>query len=88
MNKRTAVSAAELYVMLNREFKRRQPRDCSVCYIQLPYRVDRRDGASANWELVSPMDCSKGCKQLVDELVLEYSRLYDLNGDPQTQTQH
>jgi hypothetical protein len=35
-----------------------------------------------------PVDCSKGCKALVEELVLELSRLYDLNGDPQHETRH
>jgi hypothetical protein len=83
-NKRKAISAGELYVILDREFRTRQSRDCASCYILLPYRVDRSDDGSANWELVIPPDCPHGCAEVVDELVQRYSKVYDLapdNGD-------
>lgn len=75
---RTAISATELYVLLNREFKRRQSRDCTECDIQLPYLVDRREAISPNWEVISPTDCGSGCRELVEEIVLELSQRYDL----------
>jgi hypothetical protein len=79
--KRTTITAEELYVLVSREFKRRQPRDCDVCYIQLPYRVDRQDPETSNWELVVPPDCGSGCRELVEELAMEFSLLFDLRGD-------
>ena len=80
-NERKAVTAGELYVMLDREFRLRQSHDCSGCYILLPYRIDRRDGDGANWEIVVPPDCAYGCGRIVEDLVQEYSELYDLAPD-------
>ena len=76
-NKRTAISAGELYVLLDREFRSRQPQQCSSCYVLLPYRVDRRDG-SANWEVIMPPSCPVGCAHVLEELIEEYSGVYDL----------
>ena len=75
---RTALTSSDLFVLMDREFRRRQPRECSGCFIQLPYRVDTRGQASANWEMVMPPDCGNGCGLLVDELVSEFQSLYDL----------
>jgi hypothetical protein len=80
-NKRTAISATELYVLLNREFKRRQSRDCTECDVQLPYLVERGDANFPNWEVISPTDCGSGCRELVEEIALELSRRYDLVGE-------
>ena len=82
MNNRTEINPADLYVLLEREFKLRKPAECSACYIQLPYRVDRRDRADPNWELVMPPDCPHGCREVIEELVRQYATVYDLTGDP------
>jgi hypothetical protein len=78
MNKRTAVNAADLFVLLDREFRRRKPRECTACFIQLPFRVDRRDPQAANWEALVPPECGHACDQVVEELVFEFQSLYDL----------
>jgi hypothetical protein len=81
MKNRTLTSGTELYLLLSREFKRRQLKKCRVCYTQFPYRVDRRDDASANWELVLPPDCGGECRAIMEELVAEFSDRYDLAPD-------
>lgn len=81
MNKRTAVTAAELYVLLTREFKRRRSRACAACHISLPYQVDRREAAAANWELALPPDCGGECRGIIEELVAELSGEYELRAD-------
>jgi hypothetical protein len=82
MKTRTEVDAADLYVLLQREFRRRQAPDCAVCFVQLPFRVDRRgDESLPNWELALPPQCPKSCAQIVEELVLEFGVLYDLRVD-------
>ena len=43
MLKRKAISAGELYANLDRDFRVRQPRECTTCYILLPFRVDEAD---------------------------------------------
>jgi hypothetical protein len=78
MDKRTAVNAADLFVLLDREFRRRKPRECSQCFIQLPFRIDARDPQVANWEAHVPSSCGHGCELIVEELVFEFQSLYDL----------
>jgi hypothetical protein len=82
MNTRAEIYAVDLYVLLQREFRRRQSRECSSCYVQLPYRIDRQDPNSANWEIILPKPCPQGCQALMDELATEFAMLYDLRADP------
>ena len=78
MKTRTEIEAADLYVLLQREFRRRQSGNCDACFVQLPFRVDRHDDYAPNWELVMPPQCPNGCVELLEELVVEYGTLYDL----------
>jgi hypothetical protein len=78
MKTRTTVSAAELYVILDREFRLRRSKGCDACYITLPFRVDRHDEGSANWEVLLPADCQKGCGEVLDALVARYADVYEL----------
>jgi hypothetical protein len=73
---RQSVSAADLFVMLDREFRRRQPRECGGCYVQLPFRVDVGAG-QANWEVVT-QSCVLRCEAVLQDLVQEFQRQYDL----------
>ena len=79
MGKRTYTTAADLFVLLDREFRRRKPRECAACYVTLPYRVDAPDPDTPNWEVVATTGCGKGCDLLLDELVAEFQRLYKLS---------
>ena len=81
MKNRTDIYPADLYVLLEREFKRRKPTECDACYIQLPYRVDRLDENAANWELLIPPACPYGCRVVIEDLVQEFGTLYDLAED-------
>jgi len=78
MKNRTRIPAADLYVMLQREFRRRQVRECDRCYVQLPFLIDRADSDAGNWELIIPQECARGCREILDEIVEEFSRSYDL----------
>jgi hypothetical protein len=78
MNNRIALQAADLYVLLQREFRRRQPPECKSCFMQLPFRVDRIEPSAANWEVAVPSDCTFGCAAVVEALVEEFRTLYDL----------
>ncbi len=81
MKKKMPISAGELYVILEREFRMRHSRECKSCYILLPYRVDSRDDDAANWEIIVPPECPYGCSALLEELIENYSAVYDLAGD-------
>jgi hypothetical protein len=78
MMTRTATTAADLFVLLDREFRRRKPRDCNACFLQLPYRIDTLHGDGANWEVVMPPDCGRGCHEVLEEIVMEHQQRYDL----------
>jgi len=79
MSKRKPISAGELYVHLDREFRHRRPRDCESCYLLLPYRVDRNgDDSSSNWEVIIPPACGHGCGEVIEELVAEFGQHYEL----------
>ena len=78
MKNRTGIYAADLYVLLQREFRRRQAPECSACFVQLPFRVDRADDSAPNWEVLMPPPCSYGCQVIIEELAFELGLLYDL----------
>ena len=82
MKNRTALNAADLYVLLQREFRRRQAPQCGACFVQLPYRVDRTDADTPNWEIALPSQCGYGCRALAEELLEEFRTLYDLQLEP------
>lgn len=82
--KRKAITAAELYVLMDREFRRIQPSGCDSCFVQLPYRVDRRDEAAPNWEMLVPAACPEHCAVVLHELVTRYSAEYDLAPEAET----
>ena len=72
------MSAADLFVMLDREFRKRRPRDCGDCFVQLPFRVDERDGGQANWEVPIAPGCPARCGSVLQDLVMEYQQRFDL----------
>src|SRR2546430_15872219 len=74
MKNRTPIQVADLYVLLQREFRRRQVPDCDTCYVQLPFHVDRAEPNAANWEVIIPASCSFGCREIMDEVLEELSR--------------
>ena len=75
--KRTSLTPADLFVLLDREYRRRRPSECTDCYVPLPYRTDG-DRAGPNWEIAIPRDCTNGCAQLLESLVDEFRTLYSL----------
>ena len=82
MKNRTTISAEDLYVLLLRELQRRQSAECSDCYLQLPYRVDRRDEEHPNWEVNLPPACPKGCREIIERLIDRYGQSHDLSDEP------
>ena len=81
MNKRISTTAADLFVLIDREYRRRKPRDCVVCYVALPYRIDRPEEETANWEVVIPTGCRWGCDLLLEEIVSQFQERYDLSSE-------
>ena len=81
MTRRTSTTAADLFVLIDREFRRRRARECTACYVPLPYRVDRSGEEAANWEVMIPDACQWGCDMLLEEIVEDFRQRYDLVGE-------
>ena len=82
MKNKTELAAADLYVLLQRELRRRQSPQCEGCFMQLPFRVDRDAEVGPNWEVVLPASCDEGCREVMEEIVYEFASLYNLAPEP------
>ena len=76
---RTALSMAELYAILEREFLQRRPPQCRICSVPLPYWRRPPDDSSANWFIGTPQECEHGCHRVVAELLAELWTRYDID---------
>ncbi len=79
MKNRTPIPAADLYVLLQREFRRRQVPQCTSCYVQLPFRIDRPHDGAPNWEVIIPDACDYGCREVMDAVIEDFLGRYDLS---------
>jgi hypothetical protein len=75
---RTTISAAQLYAILDREFKRLKPKECQKCKVPLPYWRQPPDDVSANWNIGTPSDCPEGCHVIIAELLAKLWTRYDI----------
>ena len=75
---RTTISPAQLYAILDREFKLLKPMQCTKCYVPLPYWRQPPDDVSANWHIGTPTDCPHGCKVVIAELLAKLWTRYDI----------
>ena len=79
---RTTLPVAQLYAILDREFKRKRPAACKACAVPLPYWQRPPDDVSANWVIGTPRECPHGCHLLIAELLAELWTRYDLDRMP------
>ena len=79
---RSALSAAHLYAILDREFRAARPMACTNCRVPLPYFRDPPDDVSANWEVGTPQFCEYGCHLIFAELLAKLWTKYDLQQTP------
>jgi len=75
---RTTLSTAQLYAVLDREFRSRKPAACTACSVPLPYWCPAPDEVSANWMIGTPRVCQHRCHILIAELVTLLWSRYDL----------
>ena len=78
MNRRSRVTATDLFVLLEREFHRRKPRGCEACYVPLPFRVPGRANGVANWQIVPPAECESRCAFVLEDIARKLQSMYAL----------
>jgi len=80
---RTTVTAAELYTILDAEFKKlRRPGRCR-CRVPIPYWRTPPDDVSANWHIGAPPECPNGCHLVIAELLARMWTQYDMQPERQ-----
>jgi hypothetical protein len=79
---RQALPVAQLYAILDREFKVRRPAACSTCTVPLPYWRKPPDDVSANWFIGTPRECEHGCHVVIAEVLAELWTRYELDRAP------
>lgn len=79
---RRAVPVAQLYAILDREFKRLRPAACETCTVPLPYWCRPPDDVSANWFIGTPIECEHGCHKVIAELLTYLWTQYDIDRTP------
>ena len=75
---RTTLSSAQLYAVLDREFKKLQPKSCQKCRAPLPFWRTPPDDVSANWNIGTPPNCPSGCHLVIAELLANLWSKYDV----------
>ena len=78
MNKRSRVTATDLFVLLEREFHRRRPRGCDACYVPLPFRIPGRVNGISNWQIVPPAECESQCALVLEDIARRLQTRYAL----------
>ncbi len=78
MGRRT-ITTAQLYAVLESEFRRRKPAACATCSVPLPYWRRAPDDVSANWVIGSPRECPHGCHLVIAELLAQLWTKYDVH---------
>lgn len=76
MESKTELTAADLFVLLEREFRRRR-RDCDACSVSLPFPVEGHSETGA-WDMVMPQNCAQGCEEIVETLLSQLRERYAL----------
>ena len=77
--RRQPISAADLFVVLDKAYRRRARR-CGKCGFSLPYPVFRGDDTEAGARAVLPSeDCSHECSELLEELVGRFQKDFRLS---------
>jgi hypothetical protein len=79
---RQVLPVAQLYAVLDREFKARRPVSCTTCSVPLPYWRKPPDDVSANWLIGTPRPCAHGCDVLIAEVLAELWTRYDIDRTP------
>jgi hypothetical protein len=75
---RMTITAAQLYVIFDRDFQALKPKSCTRCRAPLPYCRKPPDEVSANWNIGTPPECPNRCHLVIAELLTKLWTRYDI----------
>jgi hypothetical protein len=77
MAPRTQLNSSDLYVVLEKAFRRRA-RECGGCTFSMPYSQHYHGESGKDWTITLTNNCSPRCVAILEELVNRYRREYEL----------
>ena len=81
MATRTQLNASDLFVVLEKAFRRRS-RDCGGCTFSMPYTHSHPGLPHEDWSVLLTNSCSPHCRAILEEIVARYRRQYELAEAP------
>lgn len=75
MEGRNPLAPADLYVMLERAF-RRESRNCVDCSFTLPHAL--ANSGAGDWSVIPSTSCSEACRMILEDVVSRYRQMYRL----------
>ena len=75
---RKALSTAQLYAILEQEFRERKSPECATCRVPLPFFRAPPDEVSANWHIGTPSECPHHCQVIIAEILAKLWSQYDI----------
>ena len=75
---RQTLSMAQLYAILDREFRAKKKPECRSCRVPLPFHRPPADNVSANWYIGTPSDCPHHCQVIIAEVLANLWSQFDL----------
>ena len=79
---RVRLPTAQLYAVLEREFRALRPASCTSCHAPLPFWSEAPDEVSANWRFGTPSECPHRCHIVLAELLTSLWSRYDMDSCP------
>jgi hypothetical protein len=80
---RQVLTSAQLYAVLDREFRARKSPECHKCRVPLPFFKTPADDVSANWYIGTPSECSHKCQVIIGEVLANLWTQYNLAPEAQ-----
>lgn len=80
MANRTQLNASDLFVVLEKAFRRRAP-DCAGCTFTIPYAHATAGLPEDDWSVLLTHSCSPRCRAILEEVVSRARREYELSAD-------
>jgi hypothetical protein len=77
MANRTQLNSSDLYVVLEKAFRRRS-RECGGCTFSMPFSQHDHDDPHQDWTITLTNNCSPRCLAILEDIVNKYRREYAL----------
>jgi hypothetical protein len=78
MGTRTQLNSSDLFVVLEKAFRRRAP-DCAGCTFTIPYAYANGNVNKDDWSVLLTESCSPRCRAILEEIVTRARSEYALS---------